>query len=285
VTGVVVVSDSTGYLPRRLAELNGIRVLPQYVHFADGRIVPEPEIDLEAFFDEMRSAEQLPTTSQPTTEDFVAAYQPELDGGNQIVSVHIASSFSRTCQVAREAAAQLDAADRVHVVDSQSAGAGLALLALATARRASGGETAAQVAEFAEDARREMKLWFAIDTLEFLKRGGRIGPAGAWIGATLRVKPILSIEEGRMKPVERVRTSKRAFERLVDYAGQRHASGADAWIVQHVRSGEEAERLVDACRGVFGTEPVAVSEIGAVVGAHTGPGLLGLAAMPPRLLT
>ena len=281
----MVVSDSTAYLPRRLAEVNGVHVLSQYVHFGDGRQEPEDETDLDAFFEEMRAAEELPTTSHPTTDDFEAAYRPLLDAGDDVVSVHISSTLSKTCEAAREAAARLDAGDRVRVIDSQSAGAGLGLITLAAARRASAGERSERVAASAEDARRELKVWFALDTLEFLKRGGRIGPAGAWIGATLRVKPILTIEDGQMTPVERVRTSERAFERIVDYARQRHSSGADAWAVQHVRSPEEAERLVDSCRAVFETDPVFVSEIGAVVGAHTGPGLIGLGAMPARLLT
>ena len=139
--------------------------------------------------------------------------------------------------------------------------------------------------ETAEETRAELKMWFAIDTLEFLRRGGRIGAASAWIGSTLRVKPILTIEYGQMTPVERVRSSERAFERLVDYARQRHASGADAWVVQHVRAPDMAAQLVDRAREVFGTEPVFCSEIGAVVGAHTGPGVLGLGAVPPRVLT
>jgi DegV family protein with EDD domain len=128
-------------------------------------------------------------------------------------------------------------------------------------------------------------MWFAVDTLEFLRRSGRIGAASAWIGSTLRVKPILTIEDGQMMPVERVRSTTRALERLVDYARQRHASGADAWVVQHVRSPELADQLADRAREVFGTEPVFCSEIGAVVGAHIGPGLLGIGALPPRLLT
>jgi DegV family protein with EDD domain len=281
---VAVVSDSTAYLPRRLAEVNAVHVLPQYVHYGDGRVQPEDETDLEAFFEELRAAEELPTTSHPTTEDFTAAYERLLDAGNEIVSVHIGSTLSKTCDAARAATAGLDAIDRIHVVDSQSAGAGLALVTLAAARRAAAGDDAAGVVARAEEARSETKIWFAIDTLEFLKRGGRIGAAGALIGATLRVKPILTIEAGQMTPVERVRTSERAFERLVDYARQRHASGADAWVVQHTRSPDEAERLVASCREVFETEPVFVSEIGAVVGTHTGPGLLGLGALPARLL-
>lgn len=278
-------SDSDAYLPKRLAEVNGMHVLQQYVNYADGRREPEDEVDLDAFFDEMRSAEGLPSTGHPSVDDFTSAYGPLLDHGDEIVSVHVSSALSGTCAAAREAAASLGAADRVHVVDSQSAAGGLGLIALAAARRAAAGETAERVVARAEEARAELKLWFSIDTLEFLRRSRRIGAAGAWIGSTLRVKPILSIEDGQMTPVERVRTSERAFERLVDYAHQRHASGADSWVVQHVRSPEDAERLVADCRDVFGTEPVFVSEIGAVVGAHTGPGLVGLAALPSGLLT
>jgi DegV family protein with EDD domain len=285
VPGVAVVSDSNGYLPRRVAEVNAIRVVQQYVCMRGGHRQPEEETDLDEFFEEMRSAEELPTTTHPTADDFHETYAPLLEAGEEIVSVHISSGLSATCDAAREAAERLGAADRVHVVDTQSAAGGLGLIALAAARRAAAGESAERVAEAADEARRELKLWFALDTLEFLKRGGRIGAAGALIGATLRVKPILTIENGQMAPVERVRTSERAFERIVDYARQRHASGADAWAIQHVRSPDEADRLVERCRDVFGTDPVFVSEIGAVVGAHTGPGLIGLAALPARLLT
>jgi DegV family protein with EDD domain len=284
VAGVAVVSDSNAYLPRRLAEVNGVHVLQQYVNFADGRHMHEEDIDLDSFFDELRSAEQLPTTSHPTVEDFSELYARLLDDGDDIVSIHSSSVLSHTCDAAREAAAAFDG-ERIRVFDSQSICAGLGLIALAAARRAAAGETAERVLETAEEARAELKLWFVIDTLEFLRRSGRIGAAGAWIGSTLRVKPILSIEDGQMVPVERVRTSERALERIVDYARQRHASGADAWVVQHVRSPEEGELLASSCRDVFDTDPVFVSEIGAVVGAHTGPGLIGLGALPPRFLT
>jgi DegV family protein with EDD domain len=280
-----VVSDSNGYLPAQLARANAITVLQQYVHFGDGRRVPEDQVDLDAFFEEMRSAEHLPTTSHPTVDDFRAAYEGLLGSSDAIVSVHSSGQLSQTVEAATEAVARLDAGDRIHVIDSQSAGGGLALIALAGARRAAMGEGVDRVIETVADAKREIKMWFAIDTLEFLRRSGRLGAASAWVGATLRVKPILTIESGQMMPVERVRSSERAFERLVDYARQRSASGADAWVVQHVRSPELADRLVDAAREVFQTEPVFCSEIGAVVGAHTGPGLLGIGALPPRLLT
>jgi DegV family protein with EDD domain len=282
---VVVVSDSNAYLPKRLAEASGLLILQQYVNFADGRRQHDDEIELEAFFDEMRSAEELPTTSHPTVEDFREAYAGLLGSAEAIVSVHSSAQLSLTTEAAAEAAAQLGAEDRVHVIDSEYMGGGLGLIALAAARRAAAGETAERVVATVYDARDELKMWFAIDTLEFLRRSGRIGAASAWIGSTLSVKPILTIEGGQMMPVERVRTSQRAFERLVDYARQRHSSGADAWFVQHVRSPEQAELLIERVREVFETEPIFVSEIGAVVGTHTGPGLIGLGALPARLLT
>ena len=283
--GVAVVSDSNAYLPKQLAEANGLTMLQQYVCFGDGRRIHEDEVDLDAFFEEMRSVEQLPTTSHPTTEDFRAAYEELLKSAEAIVSVHSSSQLSHTVVAAAEAARQLGAEDRIEVFDSLSAGGGLGVIALAAARRAAAGESPERVIATAKEARSELKMWFAIDTLEFLRRSGRIGAASAWVGSTLRVKPILTIEDGQMTPVERVRTTQRAFERLVDYARQRHASGADAWVVQHVRSPELADQLTDRAREVFGTEPVFCSEIGAVVGAHTGPGLLGIGALPARLLT
>jgi DegV family protein with EDD domain len=266
-------------------EANGLTMLQQYVLFADGRRVHEDQVDLDSFFEEMRSAEQMPTTTHPTTEDFVAAYEELLKSAEAIVSVHSSGQISHTVEAAAEAARRLDAEDRIHVFDSLSAGGGLGVIALAAARRAAAGETAERVLAVAEQARSEFKMWFAVDSLEFLRRSGRIGAASAWVGSTLRVKPILTIESGQMKPVERVRTTERALERLVDYARQRHASGADAWVVQHVRSPELADQLVERCREVFGTEPIFCSEIGAVVGAHTGPGVLGIGALSPRLLT
>jgi DegV family protein with EDD domain len=285
VAGVAVVSDSNAYLPARLAEANGLVMLQQYVLYEDGRRVHEDDVDLDVLFEDLRSAEHLPKTSHPTVEDFRAAYEGLLSHSDAIVSVHSSGQLSRTVQAAAEAAEQLGAQQRITVVDSMSAGGGLGLIALAAARRAAAGESAEKVVETAEEAKAELKMWFAIDTLEFLRRSGRIGAASAWVGSTLRVKPILTIDSGQMTPVERVRTSERAFERLVDYARQRHASGADAWMVQHVRSPELAEQLVEQAREVFETEPVFCSEIGAVVGVHTGPGVIGLGALPPRLLT
>jgi DegV family protein with EDD domain len=125
-------------------------------------------------------------------------------------------------------------------------------------------------------------MWFSIDTLDFLRRGGRIGGAQAWLGSALQIKPILTVES-EITPVERVRTSKRAFERMVDMLRERADAGADAWIVQHIQAPGEAERLADRGREIFDNEPINFSEVGPVIGAHVGPGLLGVGGIPGAL--
>ena len=285
---VAVVTDSTSYLPPELIERHGITVVPLYVVFGGDRPVPEVEItDYPAFFEELRTAEKLPTTSQPSVGDFTAVYERLLAGGDEVVSVHISGGLSGTPEAARQAKDALTRDGRggegIEVVDSTTAAGGLGFMVLAAAKAARDGASAKEVAEHVAEARKELRLWFAIDTLEFLKRGGRIGAASAWIGSTLKVKPILTVEN-EMTPVERVRTSSRAFERMVDYARQRHEAGADGWAAQHIAAPELCARLVERCYEIFGCEPTIVSEVGPVLAAHTGPGLLGVGSMPTRFL-
>jgi DegV family protein with EDD domain len=285
---VSVVTDSTSYLPADLVEQHSIHVVPLYVVFGGDRTVPETDItDYQAFFEELRGTDSLPTTSQPSVGDFTAVYEPLLAGGGEIVSVHISGGLSGTPESARQAAAAMErdgkGGERIHVVDSTTAAGGLGLLALAAARAAERGTPAAEIAERLGEARADLKLWFSIDTLEFLRRGGRIGAASAWIGSTLKVKPILTVEN-EMTPVERVRTSSRAFERMVDYARLCHESGTDGWCAQHINVPDTHARLIERCRELFGCEPTLVSEIGPVLAAHTGPGLLGVGALPLEFL-
>jgi DegV family protein with EDD domain len=219
--------------------------------------------------------------------DFIATYEPLLAAGDDVVSVHISGGLSGTHESARQAAEQLErdgkGGERVHVIDSATAAGGLGLMVLAAARAANRGAAIGEVLDRATAAREGLKMWFAIDTLEFLKRSGRIGAASAWLGSTLRIKPILTVES-EMAPIERVRTSKRAFERMVDYARQRHESGADGWVVQHIQAPDQAAALADRCREIYGHDAVFTSEIGPVLAAHTGPGLLGVGGIPLELL-
>ena len=285
---VAVVTDTTAYLPTDVVEQHGIVVVPLYVVFGSDRTVKESEItDYPAFFDELRGSESLPTTSQPSVGDFIACFESLLESGRDVVSIHISAGISGTSDSARQAAEQLSregkGGERVRVIDSTTTAGGLGLLVLVASTAAQAGCNLDEVEERVRQAREELKIWFAVDTLEFLKRGGRIGAASAWIGSTLKVKPILSLES-ELTPVERVRTSSRAFERLVDYARQRHESGADAWVVQHIAAQAEADRLVDRCLEVFGSDPVFIGEIGPVLSAHVGPGLLGIGSIPEQYL-
>ena len=285
---IAVVSDSTGYLPADLVAANRLHLVSLYVVFGGDRTVPETEItDYAGFFEELRAAEHLPTTSQPSVGDFIAAYEPLLAAGDDVISIHISGGISGTVDSARQAAEQLErdgrGGERVHVYDSETAAGGMGLMAVVAAKAAARGESVEEVLETVRAARESLKMWFAIDTLEFLKRSGRIGAASAWLGSTLRIKPILTLER-EMAPVERVRTSKRAFERMVDYARQREDSGADAWVVQHIQAADQAEELAERCREVFGHDAVFTSEIGPVLAAHTGPGLLGVGGLPGRFL-
>jgi DegV family protein with EDD domain len=285
---VAVVSDSTSYLAPGVAEQNGVIVVPLYVVFGGDRTVPETEItDYDAFFEELRTAETLPTTSQPSVGDFRAAYEPLLAEGREIVSVHISGGLSGTPESARQAKEALEregkGGERIEVIDSTTAAGGLGFMVLTAVKAAGEGLSASQVAERVVEARSQLKMWFAVDTLEFLRRGGRIGAASAWIGSTLKVKPILTVEN-EMTPIERVRTSGRAFERMVDYSRQRRDSGADAWCVQHINAPDQAAALVERCRELFGHEPTIVSEIGPVLAVHTGPGLLGVGGLPQHFV-
>jgi len=283
-----VVCDSTAYLPSNLVAEKGIETISLYVSI-DGEQQPEVEIGhYGEFFERLRASEGGATTSQPSVGDFVSVYEPLLDAGREIVSVHISAGISGTCEAASQARKRLIAegkgGDRVHVFDSRSAAGGMGLCVLGAAAGAAAGDDAEAVLARVQQTREELKMWFAIDTLEYLRRGGRIGGAAAWIGSALKIKPILTLEE-EITPVERVRTRARSIERLRDYARERHDSGLDAWVVQHIQDDETAAALVDDCREIFGCEPAFVSEIGAVLGAHVGPGLLGVGSVSKSVLS
>lgn len=283
-TPVAVVTDSTHYLPRDLVERRGIHIVSLYVN-QGGVITKESDMpNFEAFYDGLRTSAELPTTSQPSIGDFLEVYEPLAAAGHDIVSVHISGGLSGTVESARQAAAELGGQRRIEVVDSMSTCGGLAVVVLAAQAAADSGADVAQVAQRAHDAVDATEVWFSLDTLEFVQRGGRIGRAQAWIGSALSVKPILSFSDGTLQPVERVRTSRRALERMLDYLRARNEDGATAWFVQHAQAPDVAERVVEGGREIFGNEPLFVTELGPVLGTYAGPGMLGIGALPPSLL-
>jgi DegV family protein with EDD domain len=283
-----VVCDTTAYLPDDLVDERGIERISLYVSVDDHQERESEISDFAAFYERLRASEGGATTSQPSIGDFVSVYEPLLDAGREIVSVHISAGISGTFEAANQARERLVAegkgGERIHVYDSRSAAGGMGLCTLAASAAALAGGDAAAALSRAEQAREELKMWFAIDTLEYLKRGGRIGGASAFIGSALKIKPILTLEE-EITPVERVRTRARSIERLRDYARERHDSGLDAWVVQYIQDDETAKALADDCREIFGCEPAFISEIGAVLGAHVGPGLLGVGSVSKSVLS
>jgi fatty acid kinase fatty acid binding subunit len=285
--GTAVVCDTTAYLPSELIAERGIEVISLYVSIDDHQEAESEVSDFAGFYEQLRASEGGATTSQPSVGDFIAVYEPLLEAGREIASVHLSAGISGTFEAANQARERLIAegknGERIHTFDSRSACGGTALSVLAAAAAAAGGADGEMSVARARQAREELKMWFAIDTLEYLRRGGRIGGARAWIGSALKIKPILTLEE-EITPVERVRTRARALERLRDYARQRHESGLDGWVVQHIQDKETAETLVDDCREIFGCEPAFVSEIGPVIGAHAGPGLLGVGSVSRSVL-
>src|SRR5215216_117050 len=279
-----VVADTTSYLPPELVADHDVHLVSLYVGIEEEQERESEIDDLQGFYERLRVSDEAVTTSQPSVGDFIAVYEPLLAEGREIVSIHLASGISESAMQARERlTADGKGGERIVVCDSRTGCGGMGLMLLAAGRAAEQGAGAAEAKERADAVRKELKIWFAVDTLDYLRRGGRIGAARAWIGTTLKIKPILTLEE-EITPVERVRTRSRAFERLMDYARQRHEAGADAWVVQHVQDPENAERLVEACRPIFGTEPVFTSEVGPVIGAHVGPGLLGVGGVSKAAL-
>jgi DegV family protein with EDD domain len=279
---VAVATDSTHYLPRELADREGIHQVSLYVGWA-GESVRELEMDgFDAFYERLRTDAELPTTSQPSIGDFLTVWEPLLDEGLDVVSIHLAGGISGTCEAARQAHQLLSErglGERVEVLDSESGCGGTGMLVLAACAAARSGADKEAVVAHVRETRKSLKIWFCLDTLEYLRRGGRIGKAQAWLGGTLKIKPILSLEY-EIVPVERVRTAGRAFERMVDYAQELRDGGADGWVVQHIQAPEQAERLTERCREIFDTEPVFTSEVGPVIGTYTGPGLIGVGAVP-----
>ncbi len=238
---VAVVTDSTCYLPPPLLERYGIRQVSLYVGW-EGDLRPEHEYrDLDAFYARLHDSPQLPTTSQPSVGDFLACYEPLVRDGHDVVSVHIAAGLSGTCESAREAArivAEAGGSARVEVVDSSTGAGGLGCLVIARrGRRRAGWRARRRGARGPHRARESLDIWFCLDTLEYLRRGGRIGAAQAMVGTALKVKPILTFGT-EIAPVGRVRTQRRAFERMVDYLRELHDRGASDWIVQHAQSPE-----------------------------------------------
>jgi DegV family protein with EDD domain len=288
VADVAVVTDSTACLPGALVDSLDITVVPLYYNVGAGWLrESEFDGDFGRFYAELDASKSVARTSEPTVEDFVAVFDRLLQQHSSVVAVLISSGLSQTCTTARQAATQMEAegrgGERVAVIDSAGVAGHLGAQALAAARAAATGEDVSGVIAATRRARQEVRQWFVVDTLEYLRRGGRIGGAAAWMGSALDLKPILMIES-EFRAVERVRTRRRAIERLVELMRQRRAVGADRWFINHAHAHEDAQRLAARLTELFGTEPEFISELGPVVATNGGPGVLAAGGIPASAL-
>jgi DegV family protein with EDD domain len=268
-----IVLDSTADFPEASTRFANWRVVPLYVLFGDQSYRDYVELAPAEFYARLRTAEHLPTTSQPTPGDFLQVYE-ELAPYERIYSLHLSSALSGTFQSATTAAAELDG--KVRVVDSESASAAISMLGLAIQRRLARGTTDEEITALIERFRERAGLIFTVDTLEFLRRGGRIGRASAWAGELLHVKPILTIKR-EVVPLKRVRGNQKAMQEFV--LGFTSTTSDVDTLKVGIAHADAPERATQLEKMVHAERPHAeievVTTLGAVVGTHAGPGTVG----------
>ncbi len=283
---IALVTDSSAYLSPALIQQHGIHVIPLYVHFGSESLRDSVELTAAEFYDRLQRANTLPTTSQPSIGDFLELYRRLGQEAEAIVSIHISSGLSGTIPSALGAWQTLldEAAERgvdapaVHVVDSTFTSAGLGLLVTAAARAIEDGQHAEAVVRTVEDLIPCTRVIFVVDTLEYLQKGGRIGGASALLGSVLQIKPILHLTGGRIDVLEKVRTAKKAKQRLLgimeEQVGQAVAVHA---AIMHANAPEEAEKLRQQVADRFECRELLVCELSPTIATHVGPGTVGVA--------
>ena len=278
---VAVVTDSTAYLPADLVTAHGLTVVPLTVVVGGRSLAEGIEVTSDEVAQALRDWKPV-TTSRPAPQQFVETYRALATGGTtSVVSVHLSADLSGTVDAARTAATTVAGEVDVTVVDARHLGMALGWAAIAAAEAVAAGADAAQAAERARRTAYGTSAWFYVDTLEYLRRGGRIGAAAAMVGSALSVKPILHVADGRLEPLDRVRTASRAIGRLEELVVEETGDRAVNLAVQHLAAPDRARELADRLRSrVPGVRDLVVGEVGAVVGAHVGPGMLGVVVSP-----
>ncbi len=269
-----LVLDSTADFPDAQIRFPNMRVVPLYVRFGEESFRDYVELDPRDFYRRLRDAAELPTTSQPTPQDFVSTYHA-LSGYERVYSLHISSKLSGTFQSATIAAAE--EAERIRLVDTESVSIGVGMLAIAIQELLADGTTDEEIEALIEQHRERAGILFTVDTLEFLAKGGRIGRAKALMGSLLNVKPILAIADGEVVPLTRARGRAKAFE---EFRKRFEAATTDGPGLAVGIAHAEAEDAVEQLRAiVLAARPQAevklVTSLGAVVGTHAGPGTVG----------
>jgi DegV family protein with EDD domain len=276
---IKIVTDSTAYLPEEMVQEHDIRVVPLYVHFGTDAFKEGVELSNEEFYQKLKEAPELPTTSQPSAGEFHEVFAPLIDAGHEIITLTISSKISGTWNSAMAAKGMLPDAP-ISVVDTFSTSVGLHLMVDAAVQAAAAGATRQEIVDQLEQIKEKMQIFFVVDTLEYLAKGGRIGNGKAFLGTLLKVKPILVLQEGAIEPLEQVRSKRKATARMLElveeYVGGNGNSSKIA--VTHALVPQDAESISQELVGRMGCDLPLMGELGPVIGTHTGPGMVGIAA-------
>ena len=275
---IKIVTDSTAYLPEATVRQHDIRVVPLYVHFGEKAFREGVELSNQEFYTRLKEAPELPTTSQPSAGEFHQVFKELLDAGHEIVTLTISSKLSGTWNSAMAAKEMLPEAN-ITVIDSLSTSVGLHLMVETAVEAASAGATRQEIVEKVEAIKQRLQIFFVVDTLEYLAKGGRIGNAKAFLGTLLKVKPILVLQDGAIEPLEQVRSKRKAQARMLDLVGEYVDNrGPQArTAVTNALVPDEAEALKKEIVERLGCREPVMGELGPVIGTHTGPGVVGVA--------
>jgi DegV family protein with EDD domain len=274
---VAIITDSTVYLPQELIQQYDICVAPLTVIFGDESFRDGVDLSPSEFYTRLQSADVMPTTSQVTVGVFKNLFEQLHQEGCETLVITISGKLSGTVESA-EQAAQLIPDAKIAIVDSLSTTIELGLLVLATARFAANGASLMECKQFTEQARERSALLFAVDTLEYLHRGGRIGSAKRLMGTVLNIKPILTVTDGSVETLDQVRTRKKSIRRLIDIAAERIAGKTQLILaVAHANAVEDAQKLLEMVCEQLNPVETLITELSPVIGAHVGPGTVALA--------
>ncbi len=276
---IKIVTDSTAYLPDEMVAKHDIRVLPLYVHFGTQAFKEGVDLSNGDFYQRLKEAPELPTTSQPSAGEFQQVYEPLVEAGHEVLTLTISSKLSGTWNSAMAAKEMMPDAP-ITVIDSLSTSVGLHLMINTALEAAAAGATVQEIVDQIEQIKQKMQIFFVVDTLEYLAKGGRIGNGKAFLGTLLKVKPILVLQEGAIEPLEQVRSKRKATARMLELVEEYiDGQGSTSRLaVTNALVPEEAKLLGQELVGRLGCAHPIIGDLGPVIGTHTGPGCLGVAA-------
>jgi DegV family protein with EDD domain len=278
---IAVITDSTAYVPADLVKKYNLSIVPQVLIWGEQTFKDGVDIQANEFFTRLKTAKVMPTTSQVSIPSFQEAFQKLIDTDHEVIALLVSSRLSGTYQSANQARDMMGAAKgKIHIVDSQSVAMALGFQAMAVARAIESGASLKDAVALAERSHKNTGVFFAVDTLEFLHRGGRIGGGQRFLGTMLNMKPILAIQDGRVEGIERIRTKSKAHDRVIELVKEKIGGRTPVRLATlHANAEADAKILLERAVKEFNPVETVFTEVSPAVGTHAGPGTVGLAFM------